>query len=119
MEDPHNLAELGRQHLLWLWELERSGRLFASGPVEAADATDPYGMIVIAAPSKAEAERVAEGEPFHVAGWRQNTVGGWNINEGVAASTALLLHQLAVGGEIDRASSVAEYFERLLEPHAS
>ena len=118
--NPHKLPELSRQHLLWLWELERSGKLFSAGPVEAADATDPYWMIVIAAPGKAEAERVAEGEPFHVAGWRQNTVRGWNINEGVAPSTALLLHKLAGGSEIDRASSVAEYLERLLpEPPAS
>lgn len=119
MEDPDEFPEMARQHLLYLWELERARKLFAAGPVEVANATDPVGMLVVVGRSRAEAETLAEQEPFHLSGWRRNTVRGWSINEGVAASTALLLRQLAVGGEIDRAGSLNEYVERLPASHAS
>ena len=41
---PEESAEYSRQHLLYLWELEMSGKLFGAGPLERIDPDAPSGM---------------------------------------------------------------------------
>jgi uncharacterized protein YciI len=74
--------ELLRQHLLYLLELDEQGKLFAAGPLAAAESEGYAGMFILAAGSQEEAERLAYDEPMHRAGWRQNVVRGWTLNEG-------------------------------------
>jgi uncharacterized protein YciI len=88
-------AEYSRQHLLYLWELEAAGQLFAAGPLERLDANGPTGMLILAAASKEEAITIAENEPHHKAGRRVNTVKGWTVNEGRAVLFAEMMVQLA------------------------
>ena len=82
-------AETLRQHLLYLFELEEQGRLFASGPLDL----DPgagviQGMCIVRADSLEEARRIAGDEPYHRAGMRRNEVRSWQLNEGVAVAVA-------------------------------
>ena len=74
--------ELLRQHLLYWWRLEEEGKLIGAGPV-ARNTPQVHGMAILAAASREEAERLAEAEPFHRAGWRVNTVSEWQLNEGL------------------------------------
>lgn len=92
---PEEAAEYSRQHLLYLWELEAAGKLFAAGPLERLDPKEPTGMLVLAAASKEEAIAIAENEPHHKAGRRVNSVKGWTVNEGRAALFAEMMAQLA------------------------
>ena len=96
---PEEAAEYSRQHLLYLWELEAAGKLFAAGPLERSDANEPTGMLILAAASKEEAIAIAENEPHHKAGRRVNTVKGWTVNEGRVVLFAEMMAQLAVRNE--------------------
>jgi uncharacterized protein YciI len=75
-----NLAE----HLAYQGELERTGVMFAAGPL-ADDKSGGWageGMVIIRAKSLAEARAVAEADPMHKAGARNFTVRPWLMNEG-------------------------------------
>lgn len=74
-------AEMLRRHLVYLWELEARGVLFASGPVDL-HTPDQEGLCILCVGDRAQAEAIAHAEPFHQAGWRRNTVRAWNLNEG-------------------------------------
>ena len=67
-------------HLTYLIEVEKSGRLFASGPL--GDRARGDGMTVLRAASVAEAEAVAKDDPFVRAGLRSYTIEPWVLNEG-------------------------------------
>jgi uncharacterized protein YciI len=92
---PEEAVEYSRQHLLYLWELEAAGKLFAAGPLERVGPDEPTGMLILAAASKEEALAIAENEPHHKAGRRVNTVKGWTVNEGRATLFAEMMTQLA------------------------
>jgi hypothetical protein len=82
-EDP--LPLLGphlEAHLDWLIEQERNGTLFLSGRLADETEWDGSGVAIIRAESRAAAEAIAAGEPFHQLGLRKNTVKGWQLNEG-------------------------------------
>jgi len=72
------------EHLAYQGELERTGVMFAAGPL-ADDKTGGWvgeGMVIIRAKSLAEARAVAEADPMHKAGARSFTVRPWLMNEG-------------------------------------
>jgi hypothetical protein len=69
-------------HTKWLSDIEKSGVMFASGPLRDETAWDGSGMAIIRAESRQEAEEIAASEPFHQAGIRINEVEGWTMNEG-------------------------------------
>jgi uncharacterized protein YciI len=100
--EPDLMLELSRQHFIYLWELEHAGKLFAAGPVERSDATDPLGMLVVIETSKEAAIQLLEDEPFQKAGWVDIMVQSWNVQEGHAASIALLLKRLVTGDNVSR-----------------
>lgn len=79
------------EHLQYLFEIQRSGQLFAAGPLDL-DLEHISGMCILHAPSREDAERIAYAEPYHQAGWRTNTVQSWQLNEGslIDATNALV-----------------------------
>jgi uncharacterized protein YciI len=72
--------EMMRKHLERQIALEKSGILFAAGPVMGGEA--PYGMIVVRATSREEAKKIADGDPMHAAKLRTYVLREWQINEG-------------------------------------
>ncbi|HEY7125448.1 MAG TPA: YciI family protein [Ktedonobacterales bacterium] len=65
--------EMLRRHYVYLFDLQDRGILLAGGPLDL-DKPPAGGIIVIRAPSRAEAEAIAYNETYHVAGWRVNRV---------------------------------------------
>jgi uncharacterized protein YciI len=72
---PH-LAE----HLQYMIDVERMGKLFASGPL--GDPTRGDGMTIVRAASEEEANEIARRDPFIVNGIRTYTIQSWMIMEG-------------------------------------
>ena len=70
------------EHLEYLFKIQGSGKLFASGPLDL-DLEHISGMCILHAASRKDAERIAYEEPYHQAGWRTNTVQSWQLNEGL------------------------------------
>jgi uncharacterized protein len=71
------------EHVRWLLDLEANGRLFLSGPLLSGPGTGPgSGMTVIRAADRAEAQSIAERDPFVLAGLRTFTAYQWRLNEG-------------------------------------
>jgi uncharacterized protein YciI len=77
------------EHLDWLEAQERAGVLVLSGTLDQELGIGP-GMAIIRASSREEAEAIAETEPFHRYGIRQNTVRSWTVNEGSLTVTVKL-----------------------------
>ncbi|MEY8098044.1 YciI family protein [Falsihalocynthiibacter sp. S25ZX9] len=71
-------------HLEHQVEMEKSGRMFAAGPLWDDDETTWHGegMFVIRAKSLAHAREIAESDPMHKSGARSFTVRPWMLNEG-------------------------------------
>jgi hypothetical protein len=70
------------EHLEHQIRLEKSGIMFAAGPMANPDGTPAGGLIVIRAKDFAEAKAIADSDPFHKAGLRTYTLRRWTINEG-------------------------------------
>jgi uncharacterized protein YciI len=64
------------EHRQWLEDQHRSGRLLFSGPT--SDRT--YGIYIMLASSRSEAERVAAEDPHHVRGIRAMEVLEWRAH---------------------------------------
>lgn len=82
---PEDMQAHAQAHLDYQVELERSGRLFAAGPVteEGAPRFPPKsGLIVVRASSFEEARAIADADPMHQAGLRSYTLRRWTVNEG-------------------------------------
>ena len=76
------ITELLPQHLEHQVRLEKSGVMFAAGPLANEDATPGGGLIVIRADSFAAARAIADTDPLHKAGLRTYTLRRWTVNEG-------------------------------------
>ena len=76
------IAELLPQHLEHQVRLEKSGIMFAAGPVANEDGSPSGGLIVIRADSFAAARAIADTDPLHKAGLRTYTLRRWTVNEG-------------------------------------
>jgi uncharacterized protein YciI len=76
-------ADVRTEHFAYLRELERSGVLFAAGPfVDENGVRHGAGMLLIRAKTRAEAERLANAEPYTKAGMRKIVLTPWQRNEG-------------------------------------
>jgi uncharacterized protein YciI len=78
--------EMLHQHYVWADQVRARGSLLFAGPLDpehAGPGASPVGkhtgMLVFRASSKEEAEAIAHQDPFHVAGYRVNTVHSWPI----------------------------------------
>lgn len=76
-----NLAE----HLQYMIDLERKGKLFASGPL--GDGTRGDGMTIVRAKDEEEAREIAMRDPFVVHGIRTFTIQPWTMMEGSLSFT--------------------------------
>ena len=65
-----------RKHVAYLRELERSGQLVLAGPFEDGGG----GMLIVRAPSLAEAETIAAADPFVTSGFDKCQVRAWIIS---------------------------------------
>lgn len=70
------------QHLEHQVKLEKSGIMFAAGPMVNEDGSTAGGLIVIRADSFAAAKAIADSDPYHRAGLRTYTLTRWTVNEG-------------------------------------
>jgi len=62
---------------------ERRGLLFASGPLNEADAPPSgHGLTILRVKDAAEARRIAEAEPFLAHGLRTFELKEWTVTEG-------------------------------------
>jgi len=71
------------QHLEFMIGLEKTGVLFASGPLSAAPgAPAGDGLTILRAASEADARSIASADPFVTAGLRSFEVREWTLMEG-------------------------------------
>lgn len=71
------------QHLEYMIGLEKTGALFASGPLSApADAPAGDGLTILRAASEAEAREIASADPFVINELRSFEVREWTVMEG-------------------------------------
>ena len=80
---PDQIGALLPRHLEYMIALEKTGVLFASGPLADAEGkTRGDGLTIIRAASAAEARKVAERDPFVVNGLRSFEIREWTVMEG-------------------------------------
>jgi uncharacterized protein YciI len=70
-------------HLEYMIRLEKKGVLFASGPLSDAEGkVRGDGLTILRAATAGEARRIAEADPFFIAGLRSFEVKEWTVMEG-------------------------------------
>lgn len=80
IEAEERVARIG-EHINYYVELERQNKVLLAGPF-VDDPDRPDGMIILKVASEAEARAIAEGDVFHVRGYRSWRVRPWLANEG-------------------------------------
>jgi uncharacterized protein YciI len=65
------------QHLTWMKQQHETGRILFSGPT----ADRKFGIYVISASSKAEAERIAGSDPYTAAGFCGFDLFEWEVHQ--------------------------------------
>jgi uncharacterized protein YciI len=67
-----------------MFDLEKRGVLFASGPLTEPDgAPSGHGLTVLRVNDAAEARRIAQAEPFFAQGLRSFELKEWTVMEGM------------------------------------
>ena len=80
---PEQLAEHLPRHLEYMIGLEKTGVLFASGPLAEADGQmRGDGLTVVRAANAQAAREIAEADPFVVHGLRSFELREWTVMEG-------------------------------------
>jgi uncharacterized protein YciI len=83
---PEQIGALLPDHLEYMIGLEKTGVLFASGPLaDSEGVTRGDGLTIVRAASAAEARRIAERDPFVVNGLRSFELREWTVMEGSLA----------------------------------
>ncbi|HWV43209.1 YciI family protein [Pseudorhodoplanes sp.] len=80
-------------HLQYMIELEREGKLFASGPL--GDPSKADGMTIVRAADEDEARRIALKDPFVIHGIRTFKIMPWTVMEGSLSVTVNFSDQTA------------------------
>jgi len=85
--DRDRLMEVQSVHVDWIFEKEKEGILFLSGPAPCLEEGEPFmsGMMVIRAKSESEARAIAETEPLIVAKVMTYWLYQWNVVQGSIA----------------------------------
>ena len=80
---PEQLSEHLPSHLEYMIDLERKGVLFASGPLSDGEGKmRGDGLTILRAGRADEARKIAESDPFFVAGLRSFELREWTLMEG-------------------------------------
>jgi uncharacterized protein len=79
---PEDLKAIFDRHISYQLSLEKTGRLFAAGPVFDRKGDRVGGMIVIRANSFEEAKRTADADPHHASNLWRYELERWRVNEG-------------------------------------
>jgi uncharacterized protein YciI len=83
-------AHLG-EHLRWMIEAEKRGEIFLSGPIaRREDGTQLDGMTVVRTATLADAEALAQTDPFVKRGAIAFEMREWTANEGSLSVTVTL-----------------------------
>ncbi len=80
-------------HLQYMIELEREGKLFASGPL--GDPSKADGMTIVRAADEEEVQRIALKDPFVIHGIRTFKIVPWTVMEGSLSVTVNFSDQTA------------------------
>jgi uncharacterized protein len=80
-------------HLQYMIELEREGKLFASGPL--GDPSTADGLTIIRAADEEEVRRIALRDPFVIHGIRTFKIVPWTVMEGSLTVTVNFSNQTA------------------------
>ena len=80
-----NLKPYLAEHLQYMIDLERKGKLFASGPFGNPSRGD--GMTIVRAKDIEEADEMAKRDPFVVNGIRTYRIEPWTVMEGSLSFT--------------------------------
>jgi uncharacterized protein len=70
------------RHIAHQVELEKSGVMFAAGPLIDLKGQRELGMIIIRATSAEQAKAIADTDPMYQEGYRTYTLHRWRLNEG-------------------------------------
>jgi uncharacterized protein len=70
------------RHIAHQVELEKSGVMFAAGPLIDIKGQRELGMIIIRANSAEQAKVIADSDPMYQEGYRTYTLHRWRLNEG-------------------------------------
>ena len=86
---PEDFSKHLPDHLAYLGEQERAGRLMMAGPLsdEAGTGMSGIGLLVWRADSWDAARALADGDPMHKAGVKTYEMRRWLINEGSLSLT--------------------------------
>jgi len=68
------------EHLAWMKQMHEAGSILMSGPGKGSDGT-PYGIYLIRAASKQDAETVAAADPFTAAGHSAFDLIEWEVHQ--------------------------------------
>jgi uncharacterized protein YciI len=68
------------EHLAWMRQMHEAGSIIFSGPGKAPDGT-AYGIYLIRAGSRDEAQKVAAGDPFTAAGHCEFDLIDWEVHQ--------------------------------------
>ena len=91
---PEQIGALLPQHLEYMIGLEKTGVLFASGPLADAEGkTRGDGLTIVRAANAAEARKIAERDPFVVNQLRSFELREWTVMEGSLAIKLTLSDQ--------------------------
>jgi uncharacterized protein len=80
--DPTKLAPNALAHYQWMIELEKQGRVFASGPLFRKGETLGAGMTIFRVDKWEEAEALASADPFCKSGAMKFDLMLWQVSEG-------------------------------------
>ncbi len=80
-------------HLQYMIDLEREGKLFASGPL--GDPSKADGMTIVRAADDEEARQIALKDPFVIHGTRTFKIMPWTVMEGSLSVTVNFSDQTA------------------------
>ncbi len=80
--DGSRVPDLMLDHYRWLINLEKQGKVFASGPMFDKDGEKSAGVTVFSTETWEEAEALAAEDPFCASGAMEFSLKRWQINEG-------------------------------------
>ena len=93
--EPDVLKAMLPEHLAYIGELEKNGRLAFAGPLsdESGTQMQGMGMLILRAQSFEAAQTLVANDPMHAQGFRTFTLRRWLINEGTLQLTVGLSGQ--------------------------